>query len=354
MTGITYIGDTETDTEERFKTLEVVFMFRYGVDIKGCSYTKTGGVSINPASPISKDNARTLLTKGYSVAVLNGHIKTITVTDSYKATSIVVGDYGQYIDDLAISMDLARAGVTMVFDDRVKSVGIRWLDNDMWGNVGLDLSRVTDSFLRTSIYKSIGGKVPSNFVDTAEDKDSYIHEALVNHSSDIKIRFTAESHAFYIKRNKKKLLVAINSITRDKVKSNTAHRTANFPQLRVKNALDTLRKGYPPSVRVLTELIRMDNFVHIQDRVVRNYLVAGGQDKDIYEAYCKVLDWILEDYNKAYILDKLGLSAEKRMPYLQYLELIDEVTELHRSGMSPYAIIEIRSLREKGLRMTSK
>lgn len=344
-----YIGDSDNDIEERFDIDDAVFLANYGIDIAGMYHTSTGGWGIKVATPPSVDNARAVLTQGYTYTVIKGELKSLSYVRGEGPFKIVVGDIATSVGALAFPYELCKHGMVIIMDNRVKKVHNRWLsDNISSLNIKVDVSAVTEDDILTKLYAS----TPASYIiDTKPDARNYFAEARVNYGKvEKEVYFDNPGvHDFYLKRNKASLMKELSKMKRENNNTNSCHNITAVDYDYISQWMQQIKSGdYVYDRMIDTALNRLKYFVKLPDHRIRSYYAAGGRDKDIVGLYCDIMTEYMYDIEKAREVGELYLDTTKRMPYHDYMKWMDDILKLLHSGYNTRTIASHFGLRGLG------
>jgi len=316
--GAAYVMDTDDGVEERVSHRDLEKLYDSGVEIKGVTASKWGYLDVEPYIPVSKESAKSLLTKGVSSSVINGHLKSLRRKGN-TSMQLRLSDYAEYIDaGSLIPDDIENA--TVVVDKRIKKFDYRAITFTRDTDFTLVLAEDALESVVESVYKSkayLGVLKPYHIADLSlqDREECYLHEALVLYSKISYKFFTPKSSAFFDSRNKSKLTARIRSAwttaaPRVSFKYDKHYGAVSYDKTETLISMlkhpDTMDYSFI-SNQLMYEFNCYRMFI-VKDDIVRSYVVAGGTNAEVLYMYAKLFYNLSECFYKVIALLNAGFA----------------------------------------------
>jgi len=288
------VTDTEDGVEEYVSRADLEQLFTAGVQINGLTGvpTRTGHyyLRVRVALPPSSYKASIMLARGLDVDISpDGELRRLSAVRENIDDRIVLGDFCTSVGADAYTGDGCPITSTLVFDDRIQSVSRRWVG---WPSIKVDVSAVTREDVLTSIYYA---KIQHIDDITDVDRQRYIKYTQLAcimtgyFMSDVVSTGLVNEplcDSFILSKYKKELLRCIPKESVElKFKNERAKRIDAKVHLDWLRRIHNHAKAYeylgndPFYMKNLTSKLGVT-----KARPAFNYLMCGGEDKDIYNA----------------------------------------------------------------------
>lgn len=167
--------------------------------------------------PKTYKQTKQALVAGFTVEADNGYLRRLVLTDSPTLPDrIVISDYCEYVCDYSFYLQAVPPKlVTLVFDDKIKSVGPNAFSSFSPARVVIDVSSITNEELLDKIYLAaiVNGHLDSRFLDDSEMRfHCKIAEYRLFYTDSLYSDLSQEQDAYIIQRRKQDMMNMFNEV----------------------------------------------------------------------------------------------------------------------------------------------